>query len=85
MSASTAERVIKVVATLKKIPPERVGLDSNLRDLGVDSLDAINLLFELETEFSISIADEFTQGIVTVRQIVDKVSQLLPQAASNAG
>lgn len=35
-----------------------LGADQNLGELGLDSLASINLLFDLETEFGVSIPDE---------------------------
>jgi acyl carrier protein len=47
-----------------------VRLDSRFEDLGMDSLDRITLLFELEQAFDISIPEEKVQGIETVGEIV---------------
>jgi len=85
MEGSVQERILRVVSSLKRIPPESVTPDSNLQELGLDSLDSVNLLFELENEFNVSIPDEFTQGITTVRQIAERMTQLLANATSRTG
>ena len=52
-------------------------IDSTFQELGLDSLDAVNILFEVEGEFNISISDEQARGIKDVRQMVEGVSGLL--------
>ena len=52
-----------VIATIAKaIPmdPEKISVDSTFKQLGVDSLDVVNIVFELENTFSIKIPDEFS-------------------------
>ena len=44
-------------------------------DLNADSLDLVELIMELEDQFSIKISDEDAQKIQTVGQAVDYVSQ----------
>lgn len=79
------QRITRVLAALKKIPAEKITPDSSLQELGMDSLDAVNLLFELENEFNVSIPDEFTQGISSVRQITERMTQLLSNASARTG
>ena len=76
-----AEKVLSAIATSKRIPRERVSLDSTLEDLGMDSLDQLNLLFALESDFNISIPDEQTKSIRTVREMVEGVRKLVAGAS----
>jgi len=85
MEETVQQRITRVLAALKKLPAEKITPDSNLQELGMDSLDAVNLLFELENEFNVSIPDEFTQGITTVRQISERMTQLLSNASARTG
>jgi acyl carrier protein len=73
-------RVIELIAKEKNLDPADISLDSTLESLGVDSLDAINLVFELEEQYGISIPDEGALGIETVRQIVEGVEGELAAA-----
>ncbi|HYY69879.1 MAG TPA: phosphopantetheine-binding protein [Terriglobales bacterium] len=84
MSDEVAEKVLSVIATSKRIPRERVSLDSTLEDLGLDSLDQLNLLFALESDFNISIPDEQAKSIRTVRQMVDGVKKLVAGASGQS-
>jgi acyl carrier protein len=81
MSDELAEKVLSVIASSKRIPRERVSLESTLEDLGMDSLDQLNLLFALESDFNISISDEEAKSIRTVREMVDGVRKLISGAS----
>ena len=76
MSDPVVEKVISIVAAVKKLPPERVTVDSTLEELGLDSLDRVNLLFEVEGAFDISISDEQARSLKSVREVVDGVRAL---------
>lgn len=53
---------------------------TNLKnDLGLDSLDTIELIMELETEFNISISDEEAVNLVTMEQIITYINQKIQQ------
>lgn len=48
-----------------------IKLESNLKDdLGIDSLAAVELSLDLETEFDVEISDEELAALVTVEDIV---------------
>jgi acyl carrier protein len=47
--------VIQIISRELKIPEERLSPDTALQDLGVESLDLIEIIFALEEEFDISI------------------------------
>ena len=74
---SIAPRVFQIIAKQKRIPAEKVTIESTFADLGVDSLDSVNMLFDLESEFDISIPDEEARNIKTVREMVEGVRQLI--------
>ena len=48
-------------------------VNDNLTDLGMDSLDDVELIIELESGFNIEIADDDACGIKTVSDIIDLV------------
>ena len=83
MSDEIIERVRQVIATSKRIPVERVTIDSAFEELGIDSMDAVEILFALENEFDINIPDEEVKNVRNVRQMVEGVERLL--AAKSAG
>jgi len=76
-------RVISCVAKTQKLPPESVTIDSKFEDLGIDSLDGVNILYALETEFNVSIPDEGVLGIKSVKEAVEQLDRLLSAGGAN--
>jgi len=80
MADPVAEKVIATLASVKRIPAESITLETNLQEMGIDSLDVFSLLFELENAFKISIPDDDVRSIRTVNDIVEGVKKLLAAA-----
>jgi acyl carrier protein len=77
MNQELIERVTGVIAKTQHIPPESVTVDSTFEELKIDSLDGINILFALESEFDLDIPDEAAKQIRSVRAMVEGIEQLL--------
>jgi acyl carrier protein len=77
MERDLTEKVIAEIASVKRIPTERINVDSTFEELSIDSLDATNLLFALEEEFGVSIPDAEARSIRNVRGAVEQVQRLL--------
>ena len=71
------ERVLKVIALTKRLPRETVTLDSSFESLGIDSLDRLNILFDLESEFDIEINDEDAKRVENIPQMITGVLTLV--------
>lgn len=48
-------------------------------DLGLDSLDHINVIMKVESEFQIVIPDEAVVNLMTFKQLVDYVESVMKQ------
>jgi len=75
--AELTERVRGIIATTQHLPQEKVSEDSTFEELGIDSLDGINILFAVENEFNINIPDDAAQNIRSVRDVVDGIAKLI--------
>jgi acyl carrier protein len=82
MSDEFIQRIRSVVANSQRIPIEKVTIDSSFQELGIDSMDAVNILFGLESEFDISIPDDEVKDIRTVRQMAEGVERLVAAKAA---
>jgi acyl carrier protein len=71
-----ASRCIDIIARSKSISPDTVTLASTFEELSIDSLDKINISFEVEEAFNIDIPDEALGTIRTVGDMVDGVTKL---------
>lgn len=85
MQAEYVQKVIDVIARTQKLAPEQVTIDSEFAALQIDSIDAVELLFELENEFGIVISDEQMHSVRTVRQVAEAVEGILTAKTSGAG
>lgn len=65
------EKVKEVLIEAINVDGDTITLEANLKeDLGIDSIAAVELSLELETEFDIRIEDEELAKLVTVADIV---------------
>lgn len=78
------EKVRTAIAKEMRVPLERIPMLGSFDELGLDSLDAVNILFELESSFQISIPDTAAKNIRTVPQAVEAVERLLKEQAAGA-
>ena len=72
-------RVRAVIAATQHVPQEKITADSTFQELGIDSLDGINILFAVESEFNINIPDDAAQSIRSVRDVVDGIVKLMAE------
>jgi len=68
------DRVMLILQLFDKINPEKITLDSHfMKDLGLDSLDHVEIMLQLEREFAIEIPDADAEELVTPRKIVQYI------------
>ncbi len=70
-------RVRAIIAAAQHVPVDKITPDSTFEELGIDSLDGINILFAVESEFNINIPDDAAQKIGSVRDVVAGIAALL--------
>ena len=70
------EKVAEIIVNTANCKIEDVQPEAKLEALGVDSLKAITVIFELEEAFDIEIPNEVIPSIVTVSDILDKLNDL---------
>lgn len=75
-------RVLSKIAATQRLPLDKVTIDSTFEDLGIDSLDGINVIFAIEDEFDISIPDAAAQSIRSVREMVEGIGTLVAAKAA---
>lgn len=68
---------MKVIATSKRVPIESVRPDSSFESLGIDSLDRLNILFDLESEFDIEIDDEQAKQVQNIHEMIEGITHLV--------
>jgi len=72
-----ADKVIEIITREQHFEPGKVTIDSTFAELGIDSLDGVNIMFALEEEFKIEIPDAVAQNMRSVRQVVDGLTRVI--------
>ena len=76
MAEELTTRVINTIAATQRMDASRITPESTFQDLGIDSMDAINIVFALENEFNINIPDDDVRGIRSVADVIAGISRL---------
>jgi acyl carrier protein len=79
-------RILRIIAETQRKDPAQVTIDSTFEELGIDSMDGVNIVFALENEFNINVPDEEVKSIRSVRDMVEGAIRLveLTKAQSSA-
>ncbi len=88
MSEEIEEKIIQVITKTQNLSAGQVTLDTTFDEIGMTSLDALALIFDLEEEFGISIPNEEAMGLRNVKQATEVVRRLLlvnPSPQKDAG
>lgn len=67
------DKVAEIIVKIAHCNVDDVRPEAELKALGIDSLKAITMLFELEEAFDINIPNEIIPSITTVNDILDKL------------
>ena len=72
-------RVLAIIAENQRKDLSLVTVESSFEELGIDSMDAVNIVFAIENEFSVNVPDEEMKNIRSVRDIVEGVKKLVAE------
>ena len=70
------DQVLSVVSEKLRIPKENLKPAATFKDLGVDSLDFVEIVMGLEDVFSIKIKDERAEQVKNIQDVVDLIYEL---------
>lgn len=70
-------RVKEMIVEELSVEAEKVTMESRLsEDLGADSIDAVELIMNIEDEFNIQVSDEEAQNLKTVGDLVKYIESV---------
>ena len=75
--AEIEQKLVDIVRQEKNIPDEKLTPETQLADAGIDSLDALTILFAVEEHFKINIPDTDARAAKTLGDISDAVARQL--------
>ena len=74
----TLDEVMALAATHFKVPREKLAPDDDFfKMLGIDSLQALDLLTKLENHFRVELPDYELQGVSDFRTLADRIQSRL--------
>jgi acyl carrier protein len=74
------KRVIRCISDVVCIDEDKINKSDNMIDnLGMDSLDGVELIMALEEEFGIEIPDEDTEKVYTVQDVLDYIEKKMDE------
>ena len=82
MHEDTYNRVVSEIAALTGLPADELRPETTIAEIGMDSLDGLQLLIELERVTGTEIEEKDLQRFTTIQSIVDVVNQRIRAAAA---
>jgi acyl carrier protein len=77
MSSEVFDRIKDLIVTKKGVDAEKVNIDSSFEELGLDSLDAVELVADMEEIFNVNIPNTDLQNFKTIRQAVEGLQKAI--------
>lgn len=75
----------KIIADIAECQPQQVALEATFyKDLGIDSIKAIEIIVAIEKKFTINIRQKASSKITTVKQTVDLVQRILTKSKNKS-
>jgi acyl carrier protein len=74
--AEIEQALIEIVRNEKQLPDDALSADTELAAAGIDSLDALSILFAIEERFRISIPDDRARAMKTFGDMIAIVEEL---------
>ena len=70
------EKIKKLLAAQINIAEDEIKLESDIiNDLGADSLDVVEMLMTVESEFNVTIPDEVAMEMKTIKDVVNFIEK----------
>jgi len=80
MIENVEKEIISIISDISEVDKEEINLDSNLaKNLGINSIKAIEIVVAVEKKYKVSIRDEDVPKVTTVKQIVELTKELVKQ------
>ena len=70
---STLDKVVEILVEAKDLEADKITAESTWDDLGLDSLDTVELVMNMEDAFGISL--EMTEDMKTVGDVVKAIDE----------
>ena len=83
MPGTTQQQVFEIIAKQAKVEVGTVKPESTLKDLNIQSLDAVQIIFEIEDHYKIQMPDRDPNfDTESVKGLIDAVEKLVAEKAA---
>jgi acyl carrier protein len=82
MTEQITQMLIGEVARMLDIPEKSVSATSNLAELGLDSLQALRLLVQIERTYGVQLPEDDLQNFSTIQQVAQLASAHMRDGAT---
>ena len=76
------DKLTELVSAKAAMPADWIEPSTEMSNLGIDSLDFVELIFEIESEFDIKIPTEWDGEFATMADLSDAIERLKNSEAS---
>lgn len=73
--SDTLQRIVNLIVQELKIEPNDVRVNASFQDMGVDSLDMVQIIMKCEELFGLEIPDAVAEKFHTINDVVDYINQ----------
>lgn len=78
LNQSMQEQIIDLISQIAEIEKSKIGVDAHLiRDLGLDSMMAIELIAHAEKKFKVKFSEREMGQISSINSLIESISQKL--------
>jgi len=78
------EKIVESIAANTNVPREEITINSTFEELGLDSLDSLLVINNLEKAYDITLTNENALKIKTVQDAIDSLEKVITQSESYA-
>jgi acyl carrier protein len=71
----TLHKIVDLIVKELKIEPSMVKVDVPFQDLGVDSLDMVQIIMKCEEQFGLEIPDDKAETFHTINDVVNYINE----------
>jgi acyl carrier protein len=76
-SNSTLDRLTLIVARHTSVLPASLSQSATIADVGIDSLEKVELAYEIEDEFGVALEDSGIKPNTSLRDLAEMIDHLL--------
>jgi acyl carrier protein len=82
---NTLEAVQNILIEEFKLSADRLRPEATLAELGIDSLDLVDLIFKIEDCFNLKITDDAPRSLATLADVTAYIDELLENQSTGGG